>query len=141
MKKLILILMFPLLLLCAGCTAFLSDEPESPVISEGANAEYIKISPREARDMITVDVVILDVRTQEEYDAGHVANAVLLPYDEVRERIAALVPDKDKIILVYCRAGVRSKRAALELIELGYTQVFDVGGMTDSIGEIVKEKT
>jgi len=102
-----------------------------------AQAEYRKITPQEAQAMMLDDVIILDVRNQEEYAEGHIPDAVLLPDDEVQEHAAGLLADKNQIILVYCKSGRRSEKAAKELVEMGYTQVFDFGGIVDWEGEIV----
>jgi len=103
----------------------------------GGTIEYKKISPQEAQTMMSDDVVILDVRTQEEFDGGHIKNALLLPVDEIKEMAESILPDKAQTILVYCRSGGRSERAARELIGMGYTNVFDFGGIVDWPGEIV----
>ena len=98
---------------------------------------YCKITPEEAEEMMSGAVVILDVRTQDEFDEGHIENAVLLPYDEIAEKAESVLTDKKQIILIYCRAGRRSEIAARELIELGYKRVYDFGGIIDWPGEIV----
>ena len=78
------------------------------------------------------DVIILDVREQDEYDSGHIIDAVLLPVGTIDEdRAAAVIPEKDSIVLVYCRSGNRSKTASAALVELGYTQVYEFGGIND----------
>ena len=101
--------------------------------------EYKKISSQQAEEMMSDDVIILDVRTQEEFDNGHINNAVLLPNYEIKEKAESVITDKNQTILVYCRTGVRSEAASKELIEMGYTKVFDFGGIVDWTGEIVKE--
>ncbi len=103
----------------------------------GKAAEYKKITPAEAQAMMGEDVVVLDVRTQEEYDAGHIPDALLLPDTELKQRAEELLPEKDQTILVYCRSGRRSANAARQLLELGYTKVFDFGGILDWTGEII----
>lgn len=76
--------------------------------------------------------IVLDVREQEEYDQGHIPGAVLLPVGEItQESASAAVPEKDTVVLVYCRSGNRSKAAAGELAQLGYTQVYEFGGIQD----------
>jgi phage shock protein E len=75
--------------------------------------------------------IILDVRTQEEYDSGHIANSVLLPHDQIGQLASELLPDKDQKILIYCRSGNRSGQASRELLKLGYTQIYDFGGIID----------
>ena len=110
------------------------------LIDETQTVEYTKISGDEAANMMTEDVVILDVRTQEEFDEGHIKDAVLFPYDEIiDDTVSGKLPDKNKTVLVYCRTGRRSEIAAKALIELGYTSVYDFGGITtDWTGEVVK---
>ncbi len=122
MKKQIFSLLAAVLLL-AGC---------------GGQAEYREISADEAANMMVDGVVILDVRTQAEYDEGHIPGAVLLPSDEVAVRAGEILPDKEQTILVYCRSGRRSALAAQTLAELGYTAVYDFGGIQDWNGEVVK---
>ena len=88
------------------------------------------ITPQQAEAMMREeDVLILDVRTQQEFDSGHIQNAVLLPYNEIPLHALALIPEKSQIILVYCRAGRRSSIAARKLAEMGFTAVYDFGGI------------
>ena len=82
--------------------------------------------------------VLLDVRTQEEFEAGHIAGAVLLPYDEIALKAATVLPDKEKEIVLYCRSGRRSAIAKKALVELGYKDVEDFGGINRWKGELVK---
>ena len=82
--------------------------------------------------------VLLDVRTQEEFDAGHIASAVLLPYDEIELKAATVLPDKEKEIVLYCRSGRRSAIAKKALVKLGYKDVEDFGGVNRWKGELVK---
>ena len=82
--------------------------------------------------------VLLDVRTQEEFDAGHIASAVLLPYDEIELKAATVLPDKEKEIVLYCRSGRRSAIAKKALVDLGYKDVEDFGGVNRWKGELVK---
>lgn len=74
--------------------------------------------------------VLLDVRTQEEYDSGHIEGAILIPDYEIGAKAESVLTDKDELILVYCRSGRRSKNAASELAALGYTNVKEFGGIT-----------
>ena len=94
-------------------------------------ASYRQISQEEAKEMMdTQEVVILDVREQDEYDSGHIPGAVLLPVGTIAEdTAAAVIPEKDSTILVYCRSGNRSKTASATLAELGYTEVYEFGGI------------
>ena len=92
---------------------------------------YTQISQQEAKKMMDGgDVVVLDVREQHEYDAGHIAGARLLPVGRIDEASAqAVIPSKDAVVLVYCRSGNRSKTASQALAELGYTAVYEFGGI------------
>lgn len=96
-------------------------------------AEYMNITAEEAKHIMddTEGYLILDVRTQEEYDEGHIPGAVVLPHTEVEARAEVELPDKEQVILVYCRSGRRSKLAAQALAELGYTNVKEFGGILD----------
>ena len=75
--------------------------------------------------------IILDVRTQEEYDQGHIPGAIVISYEEIEEKAEEVLTDKDQLILVYCRSGRRSKIAAEALVELGYTNIKEFGGIID----------
>jgi rhodanese-related sulfurtransferase len=109
------------------------------LLGDEKTAEYKKITGEQAAQMMSGDVIVLDVRTQEEFDEGHIRDALLLPYDEVGKKAGEILPEKGKTILVYCRTGRRSEIAAKELISKGYTSVYDFGGIaTDWNGEVVK---
>lgn len=118
--KRILPLIFSVLLLLSGCGG-----------KESASHSYEQISQQEAKTMMdTQDVIILDVREQEEYDSGHIPGAVLLPVGTISEKTAAaVIPEKDSVVLVYCRSGNRSKTASAALAELGYTGIYEFGGI------------
>lgn len=94
-------------------------------------ASYLQITQEEAKTMMdTQETIVLDVREQDEYDASHIPNAVLLPVGSITEETAfAVIPAKDTVVLVYCRSGNRSKTASQSLAELGYTQVYEFGGI------------
>ena len=76
-------------------------------------------------------LIIVDVRTKEEYDDGHIPKSLLIPYDEIEVKAASLLPDKNAAIIVYCRTGRRSEIAAKSLLKLGYTNVADMGAISD----------
>jgi len=99
--------------------------------NENAAIEYKKITQEEAKKIIDSgnSYILLDVRTQQEYDEKHIVGARLIPLDRLRERAPKELTDKDALIMVYCRSGVRSQNASKILIELGYTNVFDIGGI------------
>ena len=94
---------------------------------------YQQITQEAAKEMMdTQEVVILDVREQHEYDSGHIPGAVLLPVGTITEDTAAAVIDElDTVVLVYCRSGNRSKTASQALVDLGYTNVYEFGGIND----------
>lgn len=97
-------------------------------------ASYQQITAEKAKSMMEEqpDAVILDVREQDEYDAGHIPGAVLLPVGTINEETAAsAIPEKDTVVLVYCRSGNRSKTASQALADLGYTQIYEFGGIKD----------
>lgn len=109
----------------------------------GKNVEqntYQQITQEDAKKrMDEQEVMILDVREQEEYDGGHIPGAVLLPVGTITEdTAAAVIPEKESVVLVYCRSGNRSKKAAGALAALGYTQIYEFGGITTWPYEIEK---
>ena len=113
---------------CVGC-------------SDGGSATYEQISGAEAKALMDSEseYIIIDARTQEEYDKGHIPGAILIPEYEIADRAEKELPDKDQLILVYCRSGRRSKIAAEELVKLGYTNVKEFGGIIDWEYETVKD--
>ena len=117
MKKLILVLF----LLTLGLTTC------------GNGPVYRRISAEEAYQMMqdTDDYILLDVRRLDEFNEAHIEGAILIPYDEIETRAAEELPDKNALILIYCRSGRRSETAATALVSLGYTKVYDFGGILD----------
>ena len=114
--------MIPLLLsllLLAGCGR------------NAADGAYRQIIQEEAKEMMdNQEVIILDVREQDEYDGGHIPGAMLLPVGMINEETAAgVIPGKDATVLVYCRSGNRSKTASSKLADLGYTNIYEFGGI------------
>ena len=108
--------------------------------SDGGANSYEQITPEQAKTIMDTesDYIILDVRTAEEFVEGHIENAVLLDYEDVKSKAHVVLPDKEQLILVYCRSGRRSKIASEELVKLGYTNVKEFGGIIDWPYEIVK---
>lgn len=108
--------------------------------SETPTPQYEQISAEKAKELMDSekDYIILDARTQEEFDEGHIDGAILIPEYEVSNRAEKELPNKDQLILVYCRSGRRSKIAAQALVDLGYTNVKEFGGIIDWSYEIVK---
>ena len=119
------------LLLLIICTAVLYG-----CTSGGENTvknTFEQISPAEAKAIMDErdDYVILDVRTQEEYDEAHIEGAILIPDYEISAKAESVLKDKEQLILVYCRSGRRSKNAASKLATLGYTNIKEFGGIID----------
>ena len=120
-----------LLFLLAGCTA--SNEQEN---------SYRQISMDEAVTMMEEEsgYIILDVRTPEEFRERHIPNAINIPNETIGSEDIQELPDRDQLILVYCRSGNRSKQASGKLAELGYTNIVEIGGINDWTGDTVSEK-
>lgn len=120
--KQIVPLVLSFLLLLTGCGA----------AGTAGDSGYRQISQEEAKEMMdTGEVLVLDVREQDEYDSGHIPDAVLLPVGQITEESAAeVIPDKDTTVLVYCRSGNRSRTAAAALAGLGYSNIFEFGGIS-----------
>lgn len=122
MKKLIVVLLAAMLL--AACGQDKENDRE---------AVYVNITAEEAKKIMDSEegYIILDVRTQEEYDQGHIPGAMLIPNTEIETKAEEVLMDKDQLLLVYCRSGRRSKLASEILVELGYTNIKEFGGIID----------
>lgn len=120
-KRLFAVLMAALTL--SACTAEKTSE----------NAGYMCITPQEAKQIMDTQegYVILDTRTEEEYETGHIPGAIVISHEQIKEKAEQVLTDKDQLILVYCRSGRRSKLAAQDLVDLGYTNVKEFGGIID----------
>ena len=140
MKRTMPILFAAVAFTAAGCTAGQTASPEE---MPGAPAAYRQITQDTAREMMRSDDghIVLDVRRQDEYDSGHIPGAVLVPNESIGTVQPDALPDLNQIILVYCRSGRRSKEAAQKLADIGYTQVYEFGGILDWTGEIVTDET
>ena len=119
---------------CSGAPAAKQPAAEQPTAEQPAAEEpggYQKVSAEEAKQMMEglPGYVLVDVRTEDEYAEAHIEGAVLIPVDAIGARAADELPGKDTAVFVYCRSGVRSAQAAETLAGLGYTQVFDMGGI------------
>ncbi len=108
---------------------------------DGMVNSYKQISQDEAREMMLRDDghVILDVRRQDEFDAGHIPGAILIPNEDIDTTPPKELPDLNQVILIYCRSGNRSKQAAQKLFDMGYTNLYEFGGIITWTGEIVAE--
>ena len=116
------------------------DEIVQENVQENMTATYEQISQEEAKNIMDAesDFIILDVRTEEEFEEGHIENAILIPDYEIAAKAEEVLLDKTQLILVYCRSGNRSKGASQMLADLGYTNVKEFGGIIDWEYEIVK---
>ena len=106
----------------------------------GKASTYEQITAEQAKTIMDTekDYIIIDARTEEEFAEGHIKNAILIPEYEIAQRAEKELPDKEQLILVYCRSGRRSKIASEELVNLGYTNVKEFGGIIDWPYEVVK---
>ena len=122
MKKLIFLLLAVMMLSACG-----QDKENNQ------GAVYMNITAEEAKQIMDNEegYIILDVREQDEYDAGHIPGAIVISHEEIEEKAENVLTDKDQLILVYCRSGRRSKIAAEALAELGYTNIKEFGGIID----------
>ncbi len=137
------------ILLLAGCTKRDTSANAAPDGTNTTNAtsttsnqgSYTQITQEEAAKMMeeNEDVIILDVRTREEYSAGHIPNAICVPNEEIVDAQPAELADLDQVILVYCRSGNRSKQASQKLTDMGYRNIYEFGGIIDWTGDIVTE--
>ncbi len=118
----------------AACTAQPAPQTATPVPSESTVlGVYQTIDAEEAKRMMdrSSSFVLVDVRTKEEYVEAHIEGAVLLPNEEIETSASDVLPDKSATILVYCRSGRRSAEAAKKLAEMGYTSIYNFGGIID----------
>ncbi len=108
---------------------FLREAPTPPAETK---PEVHHISQEEAAEMMKNDrCLVVDVRRQDEYDAGHIPGAVCIPNESIGSDRPEGLPDPDRILLLYCRSGVRAKDAAQKLVDIGYTNVYEFGGILD----------
>ena len=122
MKKLVFLLLAVMMLTACGQDT-----------EKDQGAVYMNITAEEAKQIMDSEegYIILDVRTQEEYDEGHIPGAIVISHEEIAEKAEKVLTDKNQLILVYCRSGRRSKLAAEALLELGYTNIKEFGGIID----------
>lgn len=121
-----------------------TQSPPPPAAKEQAeetvDEAYHKITAEEAKQMMDQgNVTVVDVRTADEYAAGHIPGSILVPVESIGDAKPDALPDTEAVLLVHCRTGIRSKRASDQLVELGYKHVYDFGGIVDWPYETVKE--
>ena len=120
-------------LIFTGCGSSADDK------TAGDKKTYRQVSPEEAAAMMEEesDYIILDVRTQEEYETAHIPGAICIPNETIGTEDIPELPDKEQLILVYCRSGNRSKQASEKLAKQGYTNIIEFGGINSWTGETV----
>ena len=120
-------------LILTGCGSSADDK------TAGDKKTYRQVSPEEAAAMMEkeTDYIILDVRTQEEYETAHIPGAICIPNETIGTEDIPELPDKDQLILVYCRSGNRSKQTSEKLAKQGYTNIVEFGGINSWTGETV----
>ena len=128
------------LTLFSGCSLNENNQEETTTATTTNSLGYEQISGDEAKRIMDSekDYIIIDARTDEEFNEGHIESAILIPEYEIGDRAENELPDKEQLILVYCRSGRRSKIAAQALADLGYINVKEFGGIIDWKYEIVK---
>ena len=137
MKKIICLLLPAILLLLSGCSSV-----GQVMDGDDMVRSYTQISQEAAKEMMAQDDghIIVDVRRQDEYDAGHIPGAILIPNESIGTEQLEELPDLNQVILIYCRSGNRSKQAAQKLFDMGYTNIYEFGGIIDWTGEIVTDE-
>ena len=136
--------------LCLSLVSCAFEEPQDPAIRTEVKTSslipvtttYYQISQEKAMEIMQSgeDCVTVDVRRQDEYDSGHIPKAILIPNETIGTERPKELPNLDQVILIYCRSGRRSKEASKKLADMGYTNIFEFGGIIDWTGEIVKEE-
>lgn len=137
-KKILTIILVLFTIGAAACNAESKSEPridnKKTEFSEKElpkTLSYKNMKPEEAKKRLESekDIVLLDVRTQQEYDEKHIPNSILIPVDVIEKEASSKLTDKSAAIFVYCRSGNRSVTASERLIKMGYTNVYDIGGI------------
>ena len=139
-QKLVLSAILAAALLMSACgTTAANGATDAAQTAEAVGAQKISAEAAYERIQSGDELVILDVRTAEEYEAAHIPGAILIPNEEIGDARPALLPVLDTEILIYCRSGNRSAQAAKKLLAIGYTNVVDFGGIIDWPYEVVKD--
>ena len=125
MKKVLISILSVILLV--GCFQGESKMQYQTITSEEAMKRFVE----------ETDYIIIDVRTIEEYESGHIPGSINIPNETIQEEIEEKIPDKNQVIYIYCRSGNRSAQSAKKLVDLGYQNIYDFGGINTWTGEIV----
>ncbi len=141
MKKLFIMTMtiVPMLILTSCIGDINPSGSETQTQTQQSTASYHMITADEAKLMMDDEnAIVIDVREEYEYNESHIPNAKLVPLGSIESDISNVVPQKDTLILVYCRSGNRSKTAAEKLVSMGYTNVYEFGGIIDWPYEVIE---
>ena len=130
--RIVLIFLIVMMIALTGCAG-----------SSDTDSGYTQITQEEAQEMMQLEDMhkIIDVRTQEEFNSGHIPGAICIPNETIGTNPPSELPDKDQVLLIYCRSGNRSKDASQKLADMGYTNVYEFGGINTWTGEIVTDQT
>jgi len=130
--RIVLIFLIVMMIALTGCAG-----------SSDTDSGYTQITQEEAQEMMQLEDMhkIIDVRTQEEFNSGHIPGAICIPNETIGTNPPSELPDKDQVLLIYCRSGNRSKDASQKLADMGYTNVYEFGGINTGTGEIVTDQT
>ena len=133
MKRIFWLAMVGVMMFACGCGGANSAPAEQ--------GEYRRVSSDEAQKLMETEsgYIIVDVRTQREYEEGHIPKAICIPNESIDKEPPSLLPDKGQEIFVYCRSGRRSKEAAQKLADMGYANIIEFGGIMDWHGEVTTE--
>jgi rhodanese-related sulfurtransferase len=137
MKKIVFIILVITSLLMISCSPTNNKNAEE----NDNEGKVLMVSPEQAKKDLeeNEEIILLDVRTLMEYESEHIKGAVLLPLDEIAEKANEVIPDKEEVYYVYCRSGNRSATAAQLLVDMGYENIYDLGGIIDWPYDTVKE--
>jgi len=140
MKRRTLFLILTVILLLASNSLFSFSKKEVQIEEPMISAKYNKIDPMSAKEVFDTqkDITIIDVRTAGEFESGHIENAINIPLDVIEATVLEKYPNKDEKLYLYCRSGNRSSQAAKLLVNQGYTNVYDFGGIISWPYEVVK---
>ena len=137
MKKVIYIIVL-IIIIVGGFTLVIENKENSIDNKEESVIKYVSMDEIVQIMNENSNYIILDVRSMQEYNEGHIPNAICIPNETISEDIINKLPNKEQLILIYCRSGNRSKQAAQKLKNLGYTNLIEFGGIIDWAGDIVK---